>query len=309
MENNSVNSTSTSAKSGKLIWILLFVVALLVAVFFIWRHQSVNIKYKALQAEKDEMRQEMTKEINDLMYQHQQIKTEYRQLSDSLMTKDSLIQANAKEIKQLLNYKWDYRKVKRKLDQLRIVARTYVHQMDSLYTVNKDLVEENKKIKVKYNAEKAKNTNLQQTQAVLQEKINDGRVFAVYGTMAKAYHLRNNGKERSTTKARRTDMIKVCFTLSKNTLLKPGAKDIYVRIARPDRQILTPGIAQQYVFDYQGEKIQYSIHETVQYDNEAVNVCLRWQKKHDKIDMLKGKYIITIFADGNEIGHTSMDLR
>ncbi len=309
MENNNVNGASAGAKSGKIVWIVLFVLALLVAAFFIWRHQTVNKEYKALQAERNEMRQEMTREINDLMSQHQQIKAEYGQLSDSLLMKDSLIQANAKEIKQLLNYKWEYRKVKRKLDELRVVARTYVHQMDSLYTVNKNLVKENKEIKVKYNAEKAKNTNLEQTKAVLQEKINDGSVLAAYGTIAKAFHLKNNGKERLTTRARRTDMIEVCFTLSKNTLLKPGAKDIYVRIARPDNQILTPGIAQDYVFDYQGEKIQYSILETVQYDNEAVNVCLRWQKKHDKIKMLKGKYTITIFADGKEIGNTNIELR
>ncbi len=309
MENNGVNSTSTGAKNGKIVWIVLFVLALLVAAFFIWRHQSVNAEYKALQVERNEMRQEMTREINDLMYQHQQIKTEYGQLSDSLMIKDSLIQANAKEIKTLLNYKWEYRKVKRKLDELRVVARTYVHQMDSLYTVNNKLVKENKEIKVKYHAEKTKNTNLEQAKAVLQEKINDGSVLSVYGTVVKAYHFRGNGKKRETIKARRTDMIEVCFTVSKNTFLKPGAKDIYVRITRPDRQILTPGIAQEYVFSYQGEKIQYSILETIQYDNEAVNVCLRWQKKHNKIDMLKGKYIITIFADGKEIGHTNMELR
>ncbi|PID88863.1 MAG: hypothetical protein CSB02_00530 [Bacteroidia bacterium] len=308
MENN-VNNAPAAGKNGKLIWILLFVAALLVAGYFIWRHQSVNGEYQALKAEKEQMRQEMEKEINDLMYEHQQIKTEYGQLSDSLFIKDSLIQANAKEIKQLLNYKWEYRKVKRKLDQLRVVARNYVHQMDSLYTVNHELVEENKEIKVKYNAEKAKNTDLKQATAVLQEKIDNNSVLTAYGAVAKAYHLKNNGKERLTTKARRTDIIEVCFTLSKNALLKPGAKDVYVRIARPDRQILTPGIAQEYVFDYQGEKIQYSILETIQYDNEAVNVCLRWQKKHDKIDMLKGNYMITVFSDGKEIGHTNITLR
>ncbi len=309
MENNNVNNASTGGKNAKLIWILLFVAALLVAAFFIWRHQSVNSEYKTLKAEKEQMRQEMEKEINDLMSEHQQIKTSYGHLSDSLTMKDSLIQANAKEIKQLLNYKWEYRKVKRKLDELRVVARTYVHQMDSLYTVNHELVEENKEIKVKYNAEKAKNTDLEKDKARLQEKINNSSMLTAYGAVAKAYHLKGNGKERLTTKARRVDVIEVCFTLSKNTFLQPGAKDIYVRIARPDKQILTPGIAQDYVVDYQGEKIQYSILHTVQYDNEATDICLRWQKKHNKIDMLKGKYKIAIFSDGKEVGHTNIELR
>lgn len=308
MENNQENYVVVGNK-GKKLWMILFVVALLVAGFFIWRHIKVNSEYQTLKAEKEQMRQELNEEINQLMAEHQEIKTAYGQLSDSLVIKDSLIQANAKEIKGLLNYKWEYRKVKRKLDALRIVAKTYVHQMDSLYTVNHELVEENKEIKVKYNAEKQKNTQLEQTAAVLQEKIEDESVLTAYGARAKAYKLRNNGKQRETDRARRTDMIEVCCTLSKNMLLQPGEKQVYVRIARPDNQILTPGIAQDYVFDYEGEKIQYSILETVQYDNEATPICLKWQKKHDKIDMLKGRYAITLFVDGKEIGSTSIELK
>lgn len=294
---------------GKKVWIALFVLALLVAGFFVWKHQTVNKEYKVLQAEKQQMRSELQKEINTLMTEHQQIKDEYGQLSDSLQMKDSLIMANAKEIKGLLNYKWEYRKVKRKLDALRDVARTYVHQMDSLYVVNKALVTENKEIKVKYHAEKAKNTTLAQTTAALQDKIDGESVLVAYGTEAHVLHLKGSGKERPTTRASRTDVVEVCFTLSKNMLLQAGAKDIYVRIARPDKQILTPGVAQDYVFSYQGENIQYSILETVQYDNEATRVCLRWNKKHDKIKMLKGRYLVTIFSDGKEIGDTSFELK
>ena len=45
------------------------------------------------------------------------------ELADTLAVKDSIIQANAAEIKQLLGYKWDYYKANKKLNQLRVSAR------------------------------------------------------------------------------------------------------------------------------------------------------------------------------------------
>ena len=104
-------------------------------------------------------------------------------------------------------------------------------------------------------------------------------------------------------------MIEVNFTLGKNVVLEPGLKEVYIRIARPDNKILTPGVAEDYIFDYKGEQIQYSIYEQIQYDNEARPLNLRWLKKYEDIEMLKGNYEITVFANGEEIGNTSLELQ
>ena len=90
------------------------------------------------------------------MLEHAQIKESYGDLSDSLVTVDSVIQANAAEIKQLLNYKWDYYKVKKKLDRLQVISQGYVRKMDSIVVVNEVLTEENLQIKEEIQQEKRK---------------------------------------------------------------------------------------------------------------------------------------------------------
>jgi len=296
------------ARNNKIIWIVLIAIAVIAAGYFAWNNSEMKADYDRLAQEKEAMKTELEGELDSLMLQHEQIKVEYGQLSDSLMTKDSLIMANAKEIKSLLNYKWEYRKVKKKLDKLRVVARTYVHQMDSLYTVNTELVEENKVIKAKYHEAKTMNKNLTQEKAQLTDKIKEASVLKAYNMTAQAIYLKKTGKEKLTNKARRTSIIEVCFTLSKNVVIEPGQKDVYVRIARPDNKILTPGVAEEYVFQYNGEYIQYSIYEQVAYDNEARPLCLRWIKKFKDVEMQAGVYEVTVFANGAEIGSTSLEL-
>jgi len=296
-------------KNNNIIWIILIVIAVGIAGYFAWNNSTNKAEYERLAQEKEMMRVELEEDLNSLMLEHEQIKTEYGQLSDSLQAKDSIILSNAKEIKQLLNYKWEYRKVKKKLDRLREVAKTYVSQMDSLYTVNNELVEENKEIKAKYHQEKIVNKTLNKEKAQLNEKIEEASVMKAYNMKAQAIYIKRSGKEKITEKARRTAAIEVCFTLSKNVVIEAGNKDVYIRIARPDNKILTPGIAEDYIFDYKGEKIQYSVYEQIIYDNEARPLCLRWIKKYDDIEMQEGVYEITVFANGEEIGSTTLELR
>jgi len=306
---NTIPSPQKEKNNSKIIWIVLVILAIGAAAYFAWNNSTIKAEYEQLAQEKEIMKQELETELDSLMMEHEFIKTEYGQLSDSLTLKDSLIMADAKEIKSLLNYKWDYFKVKKKLDKLRVVAKTYVQQMDSLYTINTELVEENKEIKARYNEEKALNKNLAKEKAQLSDKIDEASVLKAYNISAKAIYLKKTGKEKDTDKARRTDMIEVNFTLGKNVVLEPGLKEVYIRIARPDNKILTPGVAEDYIFDYKGEQIQYSIYEQIQYDNEARPLNLRWLKKYEDIEMLKGNYEITVFANGEEIGNTSLELQ
>lgn len=288
-------------------WALLALVAL-IAAFFIYNSLHKGKLLKETEQEKEAQRIELQGQLDSLLFEHEQIKMAYGDMADSLSTKDSIIMANAKEIKELLNYKWEYRNVVKKLDRLRVVAQNYVAQMDSLYTVNSQLVEENLNIKNRYNSEQRKNIVLAKEKEQLTDKIMEASVLEAYNITASGIYVKRSGTEVETDKARRVDKIKVCFTLSKNVVLSPGLKDIYIRIARPDKKILSPGIAEDFVFNYKGEMIQYTIYAQTNYDNEAKNLCLVWSKKFEEIAMLEGTYNVIVFADGKEIGTSSFIL-
>lgn len=288
-------------------WIILVAVSI-VAAYFIFTGIQKDKILKEVRVEKEAQRVELQGELDALLLDHEKIKKAYGDLADSLEVKDSLIIANAKEIKNLLNYKWEYRKVQKKLDRLRVVAQNYVTQMDSLYTVNEKLVAENLNIKRRYNSEQRKNIVLEKEKEQLAVKIGEASVLEAYNITANGIYVKRSGTEVATDKARRVDKIRVCFTLSKNVVLLPGLKDIYVRIARPDNKILSPGVAEDFVFDYKGETIQYSIYEQANYDNEKMDLCLVWEKKYEEIEMQEGNYEVIVFADGEEIGTAGFTL-
>ena len=272
------------------------------------KYLSVTNEIKELRIIKEAQRIELQKQVDSLVSQHEKIKREYGELSDSLAVKDSIIIANAKEIKKLLNTKWEYYKIKKKFARLQKVAQTYVRQMDSLYRVNQALTEENFKIKEEIKIEKQKNKQLNLIKEKLKEKVDKATILHAYNLKAVPVHLRGGKKERPTDKVKRVDRIKVCFTVGKNDIVDHGKKILYIRIARPDKKILVRSRTKDYSFNYNGNTLQYSIKKEINYKGESVDVCVRYTKRSSE-ELQPGLYHVDIFEGNNEIGHTTFTLK
>lgn len=295
-------------KSGKGMIIALVVLLLAVVALIIWIF-SMRSDMKVLKEEKEAQRIELQKELDSLMYEHEMIKEEYGTLSDSLYVKDSIIQANAQEIRKLLDTQWEYYKIKKKLALLQEVSQGYVRQMDSLYTVNRALTEENMEIREDLQEARGEIEVMSRSNEVLTEKVGQASILQAYNMQAMAIRDRGSGKEKETDKASRVDKIKVCFTIGENKVVEPGTKEIYVRIARPDKLILTKDRSDAYTFMYQGEKIQYSIKKLIDYQNLSMSLCLYWDKSYKEKEMMEGAYHVEIFYEDEVIGHTQFVLK
>ncbi len=293
--------------SNRWLYVILIVLALGIIGMSFWL-LSVKKNMTDLLGEKEQQRMELTMELDSLLVEHNLIRESYGELSDSLATKDSVIQANAVEIKKLLNTKWEYYKIKKKLSSLQKVAQGYVLQMDSLYTVNHELTEENLQIKEEIKIEKRKNRQLEDLSEELSGKVGEASIFNIYNLEALPIHLKGSGKEVATDKIRRAARIRVCFTVGENTIIEPGKKTIYIRIAQPNSEILVKGRGEDYTFLHQGEMLQYSMTETIDYENEAIDICMRWDKRSTQ-ELKPGLYHVDLFEGDNNIGHTLFELR
>ncbi|MCO5261843.1 MAG: hypothetical protein M9901_03115 [Lentimicrobium sp.] len=301
---NDINVGNKSRnKSLIIIVILLAALALLT-----WLYLSTRSRLGSLLEEKEQQRVELQHELDSLITEHNNIKLEYGTFSDSLLAKDSIIQANAIEIRKLLDTQYEFYKVKKKLDRLRSISQGYLKQIDSLYTVNQELKAENEQIRSSYQMEQQKSSSLLKDKEALTEKVTMAAVLRAYKITASG--VRGSGdKERITDKAKRVEKIKVCFTLGENPLLSAGAKDIYVRIARPDKIILARGRGDDYSFSYKGEILQYTMRETVNYQNQAMDICTYWINRSAKENLPEGVYVVSVYAEDFEIGQTSFELK
>ena len=307
METPVQNQPIPSPNATRWLYILLAIFALIIIGLSIWLI-STKSNLRVLQEEKEQQKIGLQREVDSLILAHNETKRAYGDLADSLTAKDSLIQANAVEIKQLLNTKWEYYKIKKKLERLQVISQGYVRQMDSLHTVNRELTEENERIREEFNLERKRNIQLSKVKEELTDVVEMAAELRTFNVSAKGMRQRGSSREVETDKVNRVERVKICFTIAENKVVPAGNKSIYIRIAAPDNQILAKGRGDEYSFMHQGERLQYSIMESVEYQNKNEELCVYWDKR-DTQELTEGLYAIDIYEGETLIGQTSFNLR
>lgn len=306
-----------SKKTNQPIWLYALLGVLAIAlIFFLVRYSSLKVQYtslktdkEVLEAEKEMQRLDFQAEVDSLMKVHNELKENYGELSKELAEKDSIIQADAVEIKRLLDSQWDYYRIKKKLAALQEISQGYVRQMDSLYTVNRELVAENERIREEYQNERRQNTNLTRQKEELTNKVNQASTLKLYNYTAHAVRFKGNGSEATTDRASRAERIRIDFTLAANDIVEPGTQIFYVRIADPRRAIISKGTGDEYAFQSNGETLQFTEKVRVNYDGKETAVRAYYVKP-DAYEMLPGTYFIDVYEQGGKlIGQTAIDLK
>ena len=284
----------------------LLVIGLIVSLV---NRSSLKSEKEALEAEKEMQRLDFQAEVDSLMRVHNELKESYGELSLELAEKDSIIQADAVEIKKLLDSQWDYNRIKKKLANLQTISQRYVRQMDSLYTVNRELVAENERIREEFQAERRQNTNLTRQKEELTNKVNQAATMKISNYRAKAVRFKGSGKESDTDRASRAERIRIDFTVAANELIEPGTKLFYVRIADPKRAIISKGTGDEYSFKSNGETLQFTEKVRVNYDGTETAVRAYYVKP-DAYELMPGTYFVDVYEQGGKlIGQTTVDLK
>jgi len=292
-------------------WVILLAVLVVIflgaALYFsFFASPSFNKELKSTFAKKEYLQTE----LDSLLVEHERVKVEYGTLSDQLSEKDSLITANAEEIRKLIAEQADYRKIKRQLERLQNIAKEYVEEIDQLYTENQQLKAENQQVKADLEDSKREIAVIKKDKEELGQTISSAAIHQAYNINSRAIYFKNKNKDEVITeKANRVDQIKTTFILGANSLIPAGPVTVYCRIAVPGTgRILSPGAGDAFTFDYQGEKLQYSAKKTVNYNNHAETVVVVWDLvEGDKA--VKGKYIVKVYAENLYLGETSFELK
>ena len=305
------NQNNKNGKNRTLLYALLAALALALVFVIILASKNSSIKgnLQQLEAEKEMQRQDFQAEVDSLMKVHNELKESYGELSQELAEKDSIIQADAVEIKKLLDSQWDYNRIKKKLASLQTISQKYVRQMDSLYTVNRELVAENERIREEFQAERRQNTSLTKQKEELTNKVNQAATMKISNYTAQAVRFKGGGKETPTDRAERAERIRLDFTVAANDLIQPGTKLFYVRIADPRRAIISKGTGDEYAFQSNGETLQFTEKVRVNYDGKETAVRAYYVKP-DAYEMMPGTYFIDVYEEGGKlIGQTAIDLK
>lgn len=302
--------TNNQKKTNQPIWLYAILgVAAIALVFMLVRNNKIAGELEKLQAEKEMQRLDFQAEVDSLIRVHNELKENYGELSAELAEKDSIIQANAIEIKTLLDQQWDYNRIRKKVDALQAISQRYIRQMDSLYTVNQELVAENQRIREEVQNARLQNNNLARRTEELTNQVNQAATMRLYNYSAQAVRFKGTGRETPTDRAARAERIRIDFTVAANELIQPGTKLFYVRIADPNRAIISRGSGDEYAFQSNGETLQFTEKVRVNYDGSETPVRAYYVKP-DGVEMMPGTYFIDIYEQGGKlIGQTSIVLK
>ena len=189
--------------------------------------------------------------------------------------------------------------LKKELETLRKIMRNYVIQIDSLNRENEQLKKENKQVVARYQQATNQAANLKKEKEQLTERV----------TLASKLDATNisvatvNGRGKAVKRIKQMEQFVVNFIITKNITAPAGEKTIYVRIMKPDDDVLVKSRSD--VFPFEGKDINYSMKRMIEYEGEEIAVTLYWNIEEF---LSPGTYRVDIFADGNRIGRKSFDL-
>lgn len=188
-------------------------------------------------------------------------------------------------------------RLKKELATVRAVLRDYVRQVDSLQRINSELLNERDAAREEAARTRQENAAVNERNAGLSEQV--AIAAQLNATAVQLTPLKKNGKAAKRSKD--VKRFSVAFTIARNVTAAPGNRIVYVRLLKPNGQLL--GGAGQ--FKYENRTLDCSAQRSVEYNGQDTRVQL-YVQSDDYIG--PGRYQVHIFADGQMIGQEAMTM-
>lgn len=230
-------------------------------------------------------------------------------LQSQLAEKNSEIAKNKEEIRRILNNKnatsKELARAKTLIANLNQKITGMEQEVARLTTENQTLTEE----KVVLTADKEKLTQdltTTTTQKVeLEQKVDVASTLNASNIVITPYNVKNNGREKVSTTAKRVDKLVVSFDVA-NRIVQPGSTDVYVVVMGPDGQPISAGTAGMFTTREEGDKT-YTAKLPVDLETaKSKNVAFTFAPG---ANFQQGAYKIQIYQNGFLIGEGTRELK
>lgn len=247
--------------------------------------EDLENQYTDFAKQYDELKLTVSNDSLSVLLEQEQLKTQ--RLLEELRTVKS---SNATEIRRL----------KKELATLRKVMIGYINQIDSLNKLTAYQKEVIADVTKKYKDASRQISNLSEEKKNLNEKVSlaaqlDATNISVQPT---------NKRGKTAKKVKDVVKLKINFTIVKNITAETGERTLYIRITKPDNDVLTKSPSN--TFPYENRELTYSIKKYIEYNGEEQNVTVYWDVEEY---LYAGAYRVDIFSDGTLIGSQSFELK
>ncbi|HYG37533.1 MAG TPA: hypothetical protein VD908_02890 [Cytophagales bacterium] len=313
---NDFNSQAEESKkqSNSIKVLTVLVVILVIAIGFLiysnmqLRNEVEDQSQKIVTKDSDVVQK--TKELDELRLEFERVREEREALG---LNNDSLnlqIQDLDKTIAQLKRTGTANAKKLRELDALVASLRADLAQKDeqiAQLTSERDTLRVNvDRLDRERTMLRDTITTLSSTKERLQSKVDVGSVLEAQNVKVSVINKRGKEKDTKRFRSKIIDKVKVDFTLDENKVTDAGSKDIMISVIEPSGATLYDLANGGGIFDADGKKAYFSAKETINYNNEKMDVSVLYDKG---MPFEKGKHIVEVYADGHKIGESSFQVK
>ena len=235
------------------------------------------------------------------------LKSEYdKAIMESNQTNEELVAARdniAKYIDSVSGMKADLATLYRYRGQVNVLKKEreqLLRQVDSLKQSNTMIAMQRDSTFVELEKQNVFNDSLVVQNTQLADAVQRGSALNLTGFVVDAVRERNNGTLRSTNSAKRTDRLKICFTVADNVIAEAGDREFYIEVLDPNGNVM--GGTNSKTME-EGPSITYTKNTNFFYENAALDVCDYISNYAGEFQ--KGNYMVNVYDDSLKLLGTS----
>ena len=301
---NNSKSILRDKKPRRIIILLTILLSFFIVLILIRESQYQKNIQTVIQYEEE--KNSLRNNLDNLIDEHEILKDEYGELSNQLEDRDSTILAYADEIKQLLRSKGELSKARNKIKRLKEISKRYVSAIDSLYTLNQQLLLENDSVKKANLLILSRNRTLEENNQTLSERVFTASMLRVENIQVEGVYYRSSGRVVTTTRASKIQNFNICFDIIENKVTDIGLKELFIRIIDPNGNVLNVANKIQETIMDNDSVVEYTTNYNFDYVNEKISDCKLWTRVNV---LVPGVYYFEFIMDEQVIGIASLKLR
>ncbi|MBK7425593.1 MAG: hypothetical protein IPI60_00435 [Saprospiraceae bacterium] len=323
---------STNQNRLKTIFIVVTAVLLGVIGFLL-----INSSQKSNQIDQQSVQLDEVEKLQlDLEKQYYEALSELEQQRGTNDELNSMIEAQKSELKQqkdqisqLIVSRNELGRAREQMKQMKANSDKYMTEIEDLKAKNEELFAQNENLttqnsQLSQDIEKERiekdeiasaraalmsdKEKLEMNNKDLSKKVSKASMVPVFKIKVDPLEIKKSGKEGKVSKAENTDRLRVCFSTGENKLTEPGYERFYVRIISPTGETLAVESMGSGNFNSteNNEQIRYTQIKEIEYNNDAVEACLNWDKENA---FTKGDYKVEVYNKGYLAGATTFKLK
>ncbi|RQP09687.1 MAG: hypothetical protein EAS52_23560, partial [Parapedobacter sp.] len=232
------------------------IVALLATnVYFYVKYKNTGDQVYELTGEKVNMQAEIDRieaEMDRLTNENVEINAALKASQDSVQ---SAIASLRHQLEQNNLTREQLTEAQQEINQLKLQVSQYKEEIEQLKNQNARLTSERDELKREISSSSERVAELEDLNTDLTDKVKVASALKISDIVVNGVKERNSDKENVETRARRTDKLKITFTIADNPLAERGMHDVYLRVIDPNGNLRT---ADYGLFEVNGNQIQYT---------------------------------------------------